>query len=85
MDSRDDFEIKDLMSELEGNWEKGYREVYNKYWGVVYSFVFKVRKWDRLCEEIVEEGLIKIWIKRKEVWIDMCMKCYVLEVVGKVE
>ena len=46
MDTTDDFDIKDLISELQANSEKAYTQLYNKYSALLYSFVFKLTKSD---------------------------------------
>ncbi len=81
MDTTDDFDIKDLISELQANSEKAYTQLYNKYSALLYSFVFKLTKSDTLSQDIVQEAFIKIWINRKELSIDISIKSYLFKMV----
>lgn len=81
MDTTDDFDIKDLISELQTNSEKAYTQLYNKYSALLYSFVFKLTKSDTLSQDIVQEAFIKIWINRKELSIDISIKSYLFKMV----
>lgn len=81
MDTTDDFDIKNLISELQANSEKAYTQLYNKYSALLYSFVFKLTKSDTLSQDIVQEAFIKIWINRKELSIDTSIKSYLFKMV----
>lgn len=81
MDTTDDFDIKDLISELQANSEKAYTQLYNKYSALLYSFVFKLTKSDTLSQDIVQEAFIKILINRKELSIDISIKSYLFKMV----
>lgn len=81
MDTTDDFDIKDLISELQANSKKAYTQLYNKYSALLYSFVFKLTKSDTLSQDIVQEAFIKIWINRKELSIDISIKSYLFKMV----
>lgn len=81
MDTTDDFDIKDLISELQANSEKAYTQLYNKYSALLYSFVFKLTKSNTLSQDIVQEAFIKIWINRKELSIDISIKSYLFKMV----
>ena len=85
MDTTDDFDIKDLISELQANSEKAYTQLYNKYSALLYSFVFKLTKSDTLSQAIVQEAFIKIWINRKELSIDISIKSYLFHLVPSLQ
>ena len=73
--------MNDLVKELKEDSERAYTQLYNQYSPLLYSFVFKLTKSDSLTQDIVQEAFIKLWVKRKDLSIDISIKSYLFKMV----
>ena len=63
------YEDDELLLLLKANNELGLKCIYDKYWKRLYLSAFNIIREAEPCEDIVQEVLLQLWLKRAEVEI----------------
>ncbi|WP_413666874.1 RNA polymerase sigma-70 factor [Mucilaginibacter sp. Mucisp86] len=63
------YEDHELLLMLKSNNELGLKCIYDKYWNRLYLSAFSIIKETEPCEDIVQDVLLQLWLKRSEVEI----------------
>ena len=56
----------ELLSQVAKGDEIAFRQLFNHYWGKIYSVAFTLTKSAELSEEIVQDVFLKIWLKKEQ-------------------
>ncbi|WP_020528262.1 RNA polymerase sigma-70 factor [Flexithrix dorotheae] len=49
--------------------EDAFLEIYQRYWSKLYNYAFNVIRKTQVCEDIIQEIFVDLWLKKKEVLI----------------
>jgi RNA polymerase sigma-70 factor (family 1) len=80
MPAHQSYEDHELLFMLQANNELGLKYIYDKYWKRLYLSAFSIIRDAGPCEDIVQEVLLQLWLKRNEVTIDS-LKSYLFTAV----
>lgn len=58
--------VNELKSKVAKGDEKAFRQLYDHFWGKIYSVAFTLTKSVELSEEIVQDVFLKIWLKKEQ-------------------
>ena len=71
---------EELLSLLETDNERSLKLIYAKYWEQLYLAAFSILRDSDPCKDIVQDVLLQLWIRRREVKIDS-LKSYLFTAV----
>jgi RNA polymerase sigma-70 factor (family 1) len=74
------YDDQELLSMLKANNDAAIKYIYNKYWKRLYLSAFSIIRDACPCEDIVQDVLLQLWVKRHEVTIDV-LKSYLFTAV----
>jgi RNA polymerase sigma-70 factor (ECF subfamily) len=74
------YDDQELLSMLKANNDMGIKYIYDKYWKRLYLFAFSIVRDVGPCEDIVQDILLQLWVKRHDVAIDV-LKSYLFTAV----
>lgn len=78
--ARDLYTDKELLFLLKANGETGLNHIYNKYWKGLYLSAFSITRDEAQSQDIVQDVLLQLWIRKDEVEIDS-LKSYLFTAV----
>ena len=58
--------VNELKSKVAKGDEKAFRQLYDHFWGKIYSVAFTLTKSVELSEEIVQDVFLRIWLKKEQ-------------------
>jgi RNA polymerase sigma-70 factor (family 1) len=67
MPARQSYEDHELLLMLKANNELGLKYIYDRYWKRLYLSAFSIIRDAGPCEDIVQDVLLQLWLKRDEV------------------
>ncbi|MDB5120266.1 MAG: polymerase sigma-70 factor [Sphingobacteriales bacterium] len=70
------FEDVQLMNRLRLGDDMALKEIYKKYWHLLFSSAYKLLKDQQACEDIIQEIFINLWNKRELIEIKVSLKSY---------
>jgi len=73
-------DTSELLFRLKEGDEKGFTDIYNKYWDRLYYMAFQKLRNQDAAEEVVQEVFLKLWKKRNELTIS-CLSSYLAAMV----
>jgi len=74
------YEDHELLYLLKANNELGLKYIYDKYWKRLYISAFSIIREAEPCEDIVQDVLLQLWLKKDEVII-YSLKSYLFTAV----
>jgi RNA polymerase sigma-70 factor (family 1) len=80
MPARQSYEDHELLLMLKANNELGLKYIYDRYWKRLYLSAFSIIRDAGPCEDIVQDVLLQLWLKRDEVNIHS-LKSYLFTAV----
>lgn len=82
MESRGNSTDEFLVEKLSQGDRSAFEEIYLKYWGKLYSAVYKRVRNAEVAEEIVQDFFVYLWEKRKTFVIHTSFEAYIHTAIG---
>ncbi len=64
----------DLILRLKGGEESAFRIIYERYYNEIYNFIYSFLKQKQLCEEVLQETFLAIWVQRDTLRADQAIE-----------